>query len=184
MIRWCQQHLQPVAPNFEFLHHDVFNYSFNPGDKPLVAPFPVDDREFTLVNAHSVFTHLTEPQAVHYLRECSRILRPDGVLNCSWFFFDKTDFPMMQPFSNALYVAYTDPSAAVIFDKSWVRETARSVGLTICQVVPPAIRGFQWIVTMMPQRTGVEDVEFPPDLAPKGRARPPVGPAEPFKVGL
>jgi cyclopropane fatty-acyl-phospholipid synthase-like methyltransferase len=36
------------------------------------------DREFTLVNAMSVFTHLTEAQAPHYLRESGRILSDDG----------------------------------------------------------------------------------------------------------
>ena len=44
------------------------------------------------------------------------------MLHASWFLFDKADHPMMDDSSNALYVSYTDPSAAVIFDRKWVRE--------------------------------------------------------------
>ena len=185
MIKWCQKNLQSVVPTFQFLHHDVFNLGFNPGaNKPRTAPFPAGNGEFTLVNAHSVFTHLTEDQAAFYVPECRRILRPEGVLRTSWFLFDKTDFPMMHEFNNALYLGYIDPSAAVIFDRGWVRELARKSGLTIVSVVPPPIRGFQWVVLMTPTRDGVVEVDFPEDRAPKGLARPPIGPENPSKVGL
>jgi SAM-dependent methyltransferase len=185
MIRWCQTHLQTVVPSFQFVHHDVRNVMFNPGaDKPSVAAFPAGDSEFTLVNALSVFTHLTEEQAGHYLRECARVLRTDGVLHSSWFLFDKTDFPMMQEFTNALYISHIDPSAAVIFDTAWLIRTARSVGLTIFQVIPPTIHGFQWMVLMTPIKETVPEASFPPDLAPKGVARGPVGPDDPSKIGL
>jgi SAM-dependent methyltransferase len=185
MVRWCQEHLQRVVPNFEFLHHDVLNVAFNPGaSKVWFAPFPAGNGEFTLVNALSVFTHLTEEQAQFYLRECARVLRPDGFLHSSWFLFDKIDYPMMQEFNNALYLSYVDPSAAVIFDRMWVRNMARSVGLTICQVIPPSIRGFQWMVVLTSRQAPGLEVDFPPDRAPVGLARPPLGPSEPAKVGL
>ena len=185
MINWCKENLQPIAPNFEFLHHDVFNVRFNPGaGKPQAAVFPAGDGEFTLVNATSVFTHLTAYQAEYYLHESARILRPDGLLHSSWFLFDKADFPMMQEFDNAVYVQYVDPSAAVIFDRDWLRKTARVAGLTICSVIPPTIKGFQWVVIMKPRRPGVVEVDFPPDLAPRGLARPPIGPPDPAKIGL
>jgi len=168
MVQWCNDHLHLVAPHFEFHHHDVFNVAFNPGRaKPLTAPFPVADAQFTLVNALSVFTHLTEAQAAYYLREGARILHPQGVLHASWFLFDKADHPMMDASSNALYVSYADPSAAVIFDRKWVRDTARAMGLTIYQVMAPAIRGYQWIV-LMTRRTDLPEVELPEDKAPRG----------------
>jgi len=175
MIRWCQRNLQPVVPNFTFFHHDIYHVRFNPvAGKPPTAPFPVEDGQFTLVNALSVFTHLTQEHAVHYLRECARILRPDGVLHASWFFFDKRDYPMLHEHDNVLYVSYEDPGAAVIFDRDWVVNTAREIGLRVCKVVPPSIRGHQWAV-IMTRRTDVEEAEFPPDLAPRGWAAPPMG---------
>jgi SAM-dependent methyltransferase len=127
---------EPAAyrPRFRFFHHDVFNTRFNPGpDKPSTMPFPVPDSHFTLVNALSVFTHLTQDQAVHYLWECARVLHPEGLLHASWFLFDKSDFPMLHEADNALYVSYVHPGDAVIFDHNWVRNTAR-VGLTICKI--------------------------------------------------
>jgi len=175
MIRWCQQNLQPAAPHFSFLHHDVFNTRFNPKPgAPSVAAFPAANSQFTLVNALSVFTHLTEEQAVHYLRECARILRPEGVLHASWFLFDKREFPMMRPETAALYVSYVDPSAAVIFDRDWVRTTARQAGLRICGIVAPHIRGHQWVL-MMTKRQDAPEPEFPPDTAPYGNAAAPTG---------
>ncbi len=172
LIDWCNDNLRPVAPEFSFYHHDVFNVTLNPSrDKPLTAPFPAQDSQFTLVNAISVFTHLTERQAEYYLRECARILRPDGVLHASWFLFNKADHPMMDASSNALYVSYTDPSAAVIFDRKWVRDTARAMGLTIFQVIAPTIRGYQWLV-LMTRRKDVPEIELPEDTAPRGIVPP------------
>jgi len=184
MVRWCEHNLRPLAPQFQFLHHDVFSVNFNPGNKPTFAPFPVGDHDFTLVNAHSVFTHLTEEQAILYLRECARILRPDGILRSSWFLFDKSDFPMLQEFNNALYVSYVHPTDAVLFARSWVVSRARELGLILFAIAPPAVRGHQWVLLMTPARDGVGEVEFPEDLAPKGLVRSPLGPAEPAKVGL
>ena len=185
MIRWCQRNLQPAAPNFSFLHHDVFNTRFNPNPgSPTMAPFPVGDSQFTLVNALSVFTHLTQEQAVHYLRECARILHPEGVLHASWFLFEKREFPMLRPESNTLYVSYEDPSAAVLFDREWVLATARHFGLRLCGIVPPQIRGHQWIL-MMTKREDIQEPEFPPDAAAYGRAAPPLGSQRDVsKIGL
>jgi SAM-dependent methyltransferase len=184
MIRWCQRNLQPAAPNFEFLHHDVCNVRFNPGShKRRMAPFPAGDGEFTLVNAHSVFTHLTQNQVQYYLSECARVLRKDGVLRATWLLFDKADFPMMQEWDNALYVQYVDPSAAVIYDRKWVREIARAAGLTIFHAIVPAVRGFQWIL-LMTRKSDVVEADFPPETAQRGLARPPVGPKNPADIGL
>lgn len=185
MIRWCQRNLQPAAPNFSFVHHDVFNTRFNPNPaSPRVAPFPVGDSQFTLINALSVFTHLTQEQAVHYLRECARILHPQGVLHASWFLFEKREFPMLRPESNTLYVSYQDPSAAVLFDREWVLATARQFGLRLCGIVAPQIKGHQWLL-MMTKREDIREPEFPPDAAAYGRAAPPLGSQRDVsKIGL
>jgi SAM-dependent methyltransferase len=172
MVRWCNDNLHPVAPNFNFHHHDVFNVIHNPGrDKPLTAPFPVPNSQFKLVNALSVFTHLTEEQAKYYLRECARVLHPRGIVHASWFLFDKPDHPMMDESQNALYVSYVDPSAAVIIDRKWVRDSAREVGLRIYQALPPGIRGHQWLL-LMTRRSDLPEVDLPPDMAPRGMIDP------------
>ena len=169
MVKWCRKNLGPHAPQFEFRHHDVFNFHFNPGEgKARELPFPVEDQAFSLVNATSVFTHLTQEQTPHYLCETARILRPDGVLHSTWFLFDRADFPMLGPENGAIYVSYLDPSAAVIFERDWLQSQVSDAGLTIYQVIPPPIRGYQWTLLLSRTRPGLDRVPLPPDTAPVG----------------
>lgn len=169
MIDWCRNNLTPAAPNFEFQHHDVRYPERNPGEgKPETAPFPVPDGSRTLVIAHSVFTHLVQAHTEHYLREVARVLAPGGFLESTWFLFDKRLFPMMQEFQNALYVNDRNPTNAVIFDRRWLVETARALGLTIVAAVPPNVRGYHWRITMAPAGEGVAEIDLPEDEAPIG----------------
>ncbi len=185
MIRWCRQNLAPLAPGFEFRHHDVFNYHFNPGSsKPRTLPFPVADDSATLVNAYSVFTHLTEDQAPYYLNEVARTLGNEGVFHSTWFLFDKREFPALQEGFNALYVSYVDPSAAVFFDRDWLKARARAAGLVVTKAVPPDIRGYQWTLIMKPAREDVEEVDLPLDRAPLGSVRLHEVPENPSRIGL
>ncbi len=184
MIRWCQENLTPRAPQFEFVHHDVFDDNFNPsGDPSRLARFPAEDRQFTLFNAISVFTHLTEEQVPHYLAEASRVLADDGVVHASFLFLDKREFPFMQAHANALYVSWQHPGAAVVLDREWVLETARSVGLTVVGVHPPPIRGYQWMLELRRSRPGLSEIELPGDEAPIGAVTVPPMPAEASKIG-
>ncbi len=185
MIRWCQENLTPRAPQFEFIHHDVFDDNFNPGEqKPRFAPFPARDGDFTLVNAISVFTHLTEEQALPYLREAARVLSDDGIVHASFFLLDKRTFPFMQPHANALYVSWEHPSAAVVFDRGWILESARTAGLTVVAAHPPSIRGHQWVLEMRRSRPGLAEAELPPDSAALGEVTIPPMPANASRIGL
>jgi SAM-dependent methyltransferase len=184
MIHWCQENLTPRAPQFEFAHHDVFDDSFNPGEgKPRFVPFPAQDGEFTLVNAISVFTHLTEDQAQPYLREAARVLSDDGLIHASFFFLDKRAFPFMQAHANALYVSWEHPSAAVVFDREWILESVRAAGLTVVAAHPPSIRGYQWMLEMRRSRPGLAEVELPLDSAPLGEVTIPPMPANASGIG-
>lgn len=185
MIDWARRNLTPAAKNFEFHHHNVYNRSLNPGEGlPEVAAFPADDRSFTLVNALSVFTHLTERQAVFYMNEASRILAPDGVLHATFFLIDKKQFPMMMEATNALYLSYEDPSAAVLYDREWVCRTAAQAGLTMVRAIPPFIRNYQWSLVMSPTRPALEQTPFPVDDAPVAEVRTPDPPcSSPHLIG-
>ena len=167
MIRWCQGSLSPRAREFEFRHHDVAHATRNPGeDKPATRPLEAEDDSSTLVIAVSVFTHLLPAQAEFYLSEVARILAPTGVLISTWFLFDKQHFPMMQDFQNALYINESDPTNAVIFDRSWLRNELRRNGLAIYSATPPGVRGFQWSLRITTVQPGLEEVPLPEDEAP------------------
>ncbi len=185
MIRWCNENLAPRAHGFEFHHHDVFYAPFNPGpDKPQSAALPFGDDEFSLVVAHSVFTHLTQTQTEAYLAEMSRVLAPGGALLTTWFLFDKRDFPMMQPEQNTLFINEFDVRNAVIYDWAWLRAKAAEVGLVLFDARPPGIRGHQWDLRMTQPGPDVTEIELPDDLAERGRIPPPQMPANASAIGL
>jgi SAM-dependent methyltransferase len=181
MIRWASEQLAPSLPGFSFLHHNVFNAGFNPDPSlPRAAPFPVEDGSVTLLIGYSVFTHLVEAQAESYLDEVARVLRPDGVMMATWFLFEKAFFPMMQDFQNALYINDQDPTNAVIFDREWLVAALDARGLRIRAAQPPGLRGFQWLMEIVP---GSGSIPIPPDSAPFGRKPPPVGREDAHKIG-
>lgn len=169
-IEWCNQHLKPWAPQFEFRHLDAFNIGLNPGGKQQ-APLEVEG-PFTLINAHSVFTHILEPNLGFYFDQCMQLLAPGGVLRATWFLFDKERFPMMQSFQNCLYINPDDPTNATIYDIQLVQQLYRKAGLTMYKIYRPYIRGHQWLIYA--RRAPGQDVPFPEDDGPIGLARPPV----------
>jgi hypothetical protein len=173
-----------VAPSFAFSHHDVFALGLNPAGTARFLPLPGDEGDFTLFNALSVFTHLAQDQAEHYLKEAARLLSPDGYINTTWFLFDKVDFPMMQSFQNALFINDIDPTNAVIFDRQWLRDTTSEAGLKIVDVRPPSVRGFQWTIVMRHRATGDTEVDLTPDEAPTGLVRPPLMPPNAERIGI
>ncbi len=161
MIDWCTKHLTPIDPNFQFLHHDVYSPEYAPGNSlRLAEPFPVPDGKFSLVIAHSVFTHLFRRQTEYYLREVTRILKPHGVAFTSWFFFDKNSFPFLREGPFCLFASETNPLMAVIYDRNWFIETIRLSGLCVRNTKLPILAGHQWNV-ILERRTTVMVDQFP-----------------------
>lgn len=175
MVAWCRENLAPHAPHFDFRHHDVLHDVLNPTGTPGHLPLPVSDGEVTLFIAWSVFTHLLEADAEFYLHELARVLHPRGMAVCTWFTFDKSDYPMMQEFQNALYINPGDPTNAVIFDRAWMLDRLEQAGLVATRIVPPKIKGFQWMLYLERTGSGGTAAKFPEDCAPQGLARPPLG---------
>lgn len=148
MIEWCRLNITPRAPEFAFQHHDVYQEFMNPDGVFEQLPLPAPDDAVSLFLAWSVFTHLLQPDAEYYLRELSRVLRPDGLAVTTWFLFDKSEFPMMQEFQNALYISDFDPTNAVIFDRTWLMAALDAAGLAVVSMTPPYVRGHQWAIQL------------------------------------
>ncbi len=184
MIEWCSRNLAPHSGSFSFHHQDVRNLGLNPSGTAEVLPFPAPGAAVTLFLAWSVFTHVNEAAALYYLRELGRVLHPEGVALTTWFLFDKTDFPMMQEFQNALFINDVDPTNAVIFDKSWLRRGADLAGLNLSRIVPPAVRGYHWQIYLRKAGPGSVHAEFPSDVAAHGIVRPPLMPVNADRLGL
>lgn len=151
MVDWCREAYTPLKPNFKFVHHDVhsLHYGSTNSDRK-TAPFPVPDNSFTLFMAISVFTHLVPRQTEFYLSEMSRILKPGGMAQTTWFFFNKSQFPMMPTYLNALYIDSEDPTNAVIYDEQYVRNIAEDNDLDVLYFMP----GYQSQITF--RKRGLE----------------------------
>lgn len=171
MIRWAQQNLTPHAPQFRFQHHDAYNPGLNTGGSHDPLPFDVPAASFSLVLAQSVFTHVPESLAIHYLTECARAVAEHGMILTSWFLFDKDRFPMLQEFQNALYINEHDPTNAVIYDRGWLKAACEQVGLVITNVEAPRIHGYHWKLCL---RKSGDWTPLPADTAPYGSSPPPV----------
>ena len=161
MLEWCQQNLTPANRDYRFFHHDVYNSSYaKENTLQLAQPFPVPDSNFSLIIAHSVFTHLYRTQTEFYLSEVKRILAPNGVAFLSWFFFDNCGFSFLENGPHTIFVGEADPTVAVIYDRQWFINAVRAVGLRVREVKRLWGPGHQWDVLLDHLKPGDED-NFP-----------------------
>src|SRR5262249_52326460 len=87
-IRWCRRHWSGDSRlTFE---HAVLRSAYGAAAGPPVSTyrFPLEDGEADLVLAKSVFTHLLETDARHYLAEIRRVLRAGRAAVVTAFLFD------------------------------------------------------------------------------------------------
>lgn len=161
-IVWCREHLG--RPQVEFHLHDVWNPTYAPDStrRPF-APISQHGDDFTLINAHSVFTHLLEHQAAYYLSEFSKMLDDRGIVRTTWFFFNRSLFPPLAPHQHCLYLQVEDPTQAVYYDWSFFSSLVRSAGFKIVRVQWSSQMGFQHIVFLA---RGREFEDLAPALTP------------------
>jgi cyclopropane fatty-acyl-phospholipid synthase-like methyltransferase len=80
-IDWCSVTLAPLSSGrFAFFHYDGASEHYNPqGTVPATGyRFPAETESVHLAIGASIFPHLKEQDAEHYLGETHRVLRPGG----------------------------------------------------------------------------------------------------------
>jgi SAM-dependent methyltransferase len=80
-IDWCRENLTPLSEGrFQFHHSDARSEHYNPNGRlrPTEVAFPCGDGTVDLAFGASLFTHLLEEDARHYLAETRRVLRRGG----------------------------------------------------------------------------------------------------------
>ncbi len=140
-ISWCQTHYEGrTSVPFRFTHVDLYNSVYNPDGDASASEFrfPYPDGSFDLAIATSVFTHLLEDAADHYLAESARVLVSGGRLLATWFLIDRgrpPDASAALSFSTnagaALVADPTAPESAVAYEMSWLRERLNDHGLRL-----------------------------------------------------
>lgn len=79
-ILWCRRAFERYGDRFRFEHFDGYSAAYNPGGKLRAEDYvlPAPDGSVDVVVCGSLFTHLFEPQARHYLSQLRRVLKPGG----------------------------------------------------------------------------------------------------------
>lgn len=81
-IQWCKNTIGALfGDQMRFEHYDGYSKAYNAAGtvKPSEYRFPAENESIDLAFAFSVFTHLLEEDACHYLAETHRCLRPSGL---------------------------------------------------------------------------------------------------------
>ncbi|HJP63656.1 MAG TPA: class I SAM-dependent methyltransferase [Mucilaginibacter sp.] len=86
-ITFCREHY-PFS-NYHFIHLDVANPAYASAQSSHLKPWPVQDASQDLVTALSVWTHLSEKDARFYMKEVSRVLKPNGKAIITFFCLDE-----------------------------------------------------------------------------------------------
>jgi SAM-dependent methyltransferase len=141
-VTWCRENLS--RPNAEFHLHDVWNPVYAPENtRRPYTQISQHGRDFTIINAHSVFTHLLEHQAAYYLNEFAKMLDDRGIVRTTWFFFNRALFPPLAPHQHCLYLQVEDPTQAVYYDWTFFQELVKASNFKIVKVVWSGLMGFQ-----------------------------------------
>ncbi len=125
-IEWCRKAFAPLAGDrFRFEHFDAYSAVYNPQGQIQARDyrFPHQDGAFNAVVCASLFTHLLEPDCVHYLSEISRLLASGGRAIISIH---------IKP---AEGTRFSGDEARIDIDQDYFVELASQAGLQLLQVV-------------------------------------------------
>lgn len=143
-ISWCSSHITRDFPNFRFQHANIYNGVYNPSGKIRSEEFsfPLENGSMDVILLTSVFTHLLEPEAKHYIKEIARLLKPGGAVYATFFLLnDETNrliregkaLQPMTPFGGeGVKVGQPHaPEAAIAFAERLVRDWLSGAGLEV-----------------------------------------------------
>jgi SAM-dependent methyltransferase len=86
-IEFCRAHYPPDSHSF--IHLETHNASYAPGQSERQLPWPLQAESFDVLTALSVWTHFAEEDALFYMREVDRVLRPGGRALITFFLLDR-----------------------------------------------------------------------------------------------
>ena len=177
-VRWCRRHFA-ADPRFRF---ELAEIASPYGDLSLrqtaqTYRFPLDDAAADFILAKSVFTHLLEGEARHYLREIRRTLRPGRLALITVFLFDGSTvrppaFPFPAGDPPVRWRRPLRPEAAVAFDRGFFEGMIAEAGLILREMVP----GFWPGTAPVPRGQDALILGLPAAATPAGASPPPPAP--------
>ncbi len=153
-VKWCQEHFSKKHSNFHFEYVDLFNKYYN--EKGLLSPsefkFPYTQDFFDFVFATSVFTHLLTHDSEHYLKEISRVLKPEGKAMVTFFVIDELAHKNIVDQTASCDLKYKSddysfyshknmPEAEIGYVENWLHAAVEKAGLRIEKILYGAWSG-------------------------------------------
>ena len=139
-VLWCRRRFAR-DPRFAFDVARVASPYGNSSGPPATSyRFPMRDGEAGLVVAKSVFTHLLEPEARHYLSEMRRVLRPGRSAVVTTFLFGREGpqrdavrrvFPHGSSTGTVRWRSARRPTAGVAYDRAMFESLVEAAGLRV-----------------------------------------------------
>ena len=140
-VAWCQQKISSKYPNFNFklvtLKNDLYSKE---GSSAKDFIFPYGNKEFDFSFLTSVFTHMLPEPVENYLKEISRVLKPNGRCLATFFILDEAVkkrisnnevFNFKYDYGNYRLMDDKVKSANVAFELEFINKLAAKVGLKI-----------------------------------------------------
>lgn len=117
-IEWCQKNITPRHANFRFDHLNIRSEFYNPLGtlSATEISLPVASQSVDLIILQSVFTHMFEPDIMHFLREFRRALRTDGRVFASFFVLSKESIRLALSTPDVLTFRHSRPDGCRIND--------------------------------------------------------------------
>ncbi|MFO7656938.1 MAG: class I SAM-dependent methyltransferase [Bacteroidales bacterium] len=86
-ISWCNRHIKPSYPNFNFMHINLKNdlYNLKTSCEARNFVFPYENNQFDVVISTSVFTHMIPDDVANYLGEIKRVMKNNGKCFATFF---------------------------------------------------------------------------------------------------
>jgi SAM-dependent methyltransferase len=140
-IKWCEKNITTRHPNFQFIHADIYNKTYNDAGKIKASEFnfPYAEASFDFVFLTSVFTHMLPADVEHYFSEITRVMKPGAHCLATWFLLnEEADRHIKKgeaflPFSDRLgacRVANRDiPEVAIAYPESDIEAIYASHGM-------------------------------------------------------
>jgi SAM-dependent methyltransferase len=138
-IEFCRKHYSDSP--FTFQHLETHNPSYAPQQERKQAALEIPDNSADMVTALSVWTHLNEVDALFYMREVARVLKPGATAIITMFVLDALYEQTKQARSTQRSPLYPRPENMWLFETpvsasgqwrspAWVDVPEDAVGVT------------------------------------------------------
>lgn len=114
-VDFCREHFP--KNQFEFIFSEDSNAAYSPHQLQQPKGWELASESFDMVTALSVWTHLNEEDASFYLKEVSRVLKPDGRAIITCFLLDDVYEQSLEGRSHQLGRFHSSPQDRWIFDQ-------------------------------------------------------------------